>query len=363
MRIVKKPLVVHVAEQLQAGIQNGEWLEWLPSEIRLAKSLGVSRTTLRQALKVLREQGVIETHQGKSSRIVPGARLQDGETEPATNVTMLSPVPMGHLRQHTLLWIDELRSLLHEAEVGLHFYSGLTAFRGNPKQELEKVAKQYPSSVWLLFWAPEETQKAVAELGIPAITIGAADPQVDLASASVDNESVGYHAVGQFTARGHRKFLLVNTKKPTTGNLAIEKSFVSSARSKFDGESCAQVIYAEEDRPNKLKRDLLRSLKQDDPPTAFLFINPQHMLTAYNAFQASGYSIPEDVSLISAFADKSFDYLCPSPAHYRMDPQAYSNKLFNLINKLREGVAQSSDSFSIIPDLVAGQSIGRIVEK
>ena len=362
MRIVKKPLVVRVAEQLQAGIQNGEWVDWLPSEIRLAKDLGVSRTTLRQALKVLRDQGIIETHQGKSSRIASGAKLQQVKSEKPSTVTMLSPVPMGHLRQHTLLWIDELRSLLHEAVVGLHFHSGQTAFRGNPKPELEKMAKQYPSSVWLLFWAPAETQKAVAELGIPSITVGAADPQVDLNSASVDNESVGFHAVGQFTSRGHKQFMLVNTKKPTTGNLAVEQSFMSGLKNKFGKESCAQVIYAEEDEPEKLKRALLRSMKQKKPPTAFLFINPQHMLTAYNAFQSSGHSIPEDVSLISAFADKSFDYLCPSPAYYRMDPQAYAEKLFNLINKLREGIAQPGDSFSIVPELVVGRSIGTVVE-
>ncbi len=64
MRILKQPLVIKVTEKLEDYIQRGEWTDWLPSEKHLAKDMEVSRTTLRQALKMLRDQGVIETQQG-----------------------------------------------------------------------------------------------------------------------------------------------------------------------------------------------------------------------------------------------------------------------------------------------------------
>lgn len=37
----------------------------LPSERRLTEKLGVSRTALREGLKLLRARGIIETEQGK----------------------------------------------------------------------------------------------------------------------------------------------------------------------------------------------------------------------------------------------------------------------------------------------------------
>ena len=39
----------------------------LPSERRLTEKLGVSRTALREGLKLLRARGIIETEQGKGS--------------------------------------------------------------------------------------------------------------------------------------------------------------------------------------------------------------------------------------------------------------------------------------------------------
>ena len=269
---------------------------------------------------------------------------------------MLSPVPMSQLRQHTLLWIDELRGLLHEADLSLQFHSGLSPFRGNPEAEVDKLIHQYHSSVWILFWTHKVTQMAFSKLGIPAIILGAADEDVTLHTASVDNQAIAFHAVGQFTSKGHTSLSLVTTKNPTPGNKLIEQSFKKSVSLKSG--IAGQVLYAEEREPEKLKRSLLKCMKQTNPPTGFLFINPLHMLTAYNAFQSAGYSIPGDVSLISAFADNFFDYLIPKPAFYRMDPGAYAEKLFYLVNKLREGVATATDSFELIPELVNGKSIG-----
>lgn len=358
MRILKQPLVLRVADQLKEHIHQGEWNELLPSEIHLAKDLGVSRTTLRQALGLLREEGLIETHQGKNTRVKKKNSATKNHLIESPTVAMLSPAPLSQLRQHTLLWIDELRGLLHEAHLSLHVHADLNAFRGNPVLEVEKLIQQYRSSVWILFWSQSHTQQAFASLNIPTVVVGAAEKHIPLNTASVDNAAIAYHAIGQLTSRGHRSLALVTSNNPTTGNQLIEDGFTEGLNRKARQGIRGQVIYTEEKEPEKLKRSLLRSLGQKQPPTGFLFVHPLYLLTAYNAFQGAGYSIPEDVSLMSAFADQAFDYLTPKPAYYRMDPEAYAEKLFNLICKLREGIATSSDSFNLIPDLVEGKSIG-----
>ena len=63
---------VRVYEQLLKLLLDGTFPgdTWLPSEPKLAAMLGVSRMTLRQALELLREDGLIRKHQGKGNYVI-----------------------------------------------------------------------------------------------------------------------------------------------------------------------------------------------------------------------------------------------------------------------------------------------------
>lgn len=73
LRVVKKPkLYEQVVEQIKALIIQGVYKkgELLPSEKELMEMAGVSRITVREALRILNEAGVIETHKGKGSFVI-----------------------------------------------------------------------------------------------------------------------------------------------------------------------------------------------------------------------------------------------------------------------------------------------------
>lgn len=63
---------VRVYEQLLKMMLNGTFPggSWLPSEPKLAAQLGVSRMTLRQALELLQEDGLIQKHHGKGNFVM-----------------------------------------------------------------------------------------------------------------------------------------------------------------------------------------------------------------------------------------------------------------------------------------------------
>ena len=60
-------LRARVADDLQRRISTGEIEEKLPSERDLAEDYGVAYTTVRRAMEVLRERGLIITRHGRGT--------------------------------------------------------------------------------------------------------------------------------------------------------------------------------------------------------------------------------------------------------------------------------------------------------
>lgn len=69
----RKPLAAEAAERLREHLMDGgaDAQGRLPSEALLARALGVSRTVLREALKILEGKGLVELAQGRRARLRP----------------------------------------------------------------------------------------------------------------------------------------------------------------------------------------------------------------------------------------------------------------------------------------------------
>lgn len=82
-QVVDRPkLYEQVVEQIKNMIVQGIYQkgDLLPSEKELIEMTGVSRITVREALRLLNEAGVIETHKGKGSFVlVDGSELLGGD--------------------------------------------------------------------------------------------------------------------------------------------------------------------------------------------------------------------------------------------------------------------------------------------
>jgi GntR family transcriptional repressor for pyruvate dehydrogenase complex len=125
IRLERSRLVPQVVERLRAYILTvaSQGKEALPSEGELARTLGVSRTVLREAMKQLQAQGLVAMSQGKKPRVRPA--------DPQTAVDSLD-----------LLLQRTPRSLRHLVEVRRPLeceIAALAAERATP-QHLEAAA-------------------------------------------------------------------------------------------------------------------------------------------------------------------------------------------------------------------------------
>jgi GntR family transcriptional repressor for pyruvate dehydrogenase complex len=70
--ISKGKLSSHIALDLYLSIRSGQFIvnSWLPAENRLAIKYSVSRNTIRHAIFILRDAGLLETSHGSGTRVI-----------------------------------------------------------------------------------------------------------------------------------------------------------------------------------------------------------------------------------------------------------------------------------------------------
>ncbi|MFD9068912.1 GntR family transcriptional regulator [Streptomyces lasiicapitis] len=83
-----------IAEALRSEIESGEGIDTLPSEAQFMEAHGVSRNTIRRALKVLEADGLVESAPGIGWRVARGG---DGRslTERMTDVLTEDSLSVG----------------------------------------------------------------------------------------------------------------------------------------------------------------------------------------------------------------------------------------------------------------------------
>jgi GntR family transcriptional regulator len=92
----RKTLPTQLADDLRDRLAKAEWRrgEQLPTEADLVAEYGVSRTTVRQALKTLENQGLIIIRRGRGSFVSSDAMIRAGMQE-LTSITS-TIAQMGH---------------------------------------------------------------------------------------------------------------------------------------------------------------------------------------------------------------------------------------------------------------------------
>ena len=117
-----QPIYQDVADTLIAEVGEGRFAvgSMLPTELELCDRFGVSRYTVREALRQLEEMGLVERRQG-SGTVVRAADRVTGYTQSLSSLTELLQYPAGtrlHLDETETLQIDRDNATLLRGELG-----------------------------------------------------------------------------------------------------------------------------------------------------------------------------------------------------------------------------------------------------
>ncbi|CAL9339640.1 GntR family transcriptional regulator [Streptomyces sp. enrichment culture] len=106
------PLWRHVRDDLRARLERGEFVDFFPGENELAARYGVSRHTVRAALRELREAGLVTAARGRRPRPVGEALI---EQPVGALYSLFASVEEAGLEQRSIVRTLDIRADAHVA--------------------------------------------------------------------------------------------------------------------------------------------------------------------------------------------------------------------------------------------------------
>ncbi|MDR2675147.1 MAG: LacI family transcriptional regulator [Opitutaceae bacterium] len=354
----RNSLVGQVAGTIQSGIDKNIWHEWLPSERALAKSLHVSRNTLRAAIAQLGRDGIVRAEHPLGTRIV--SRRGRPVTEKRRHaVALLMPQPLTALRPKTALIVDELRGHLAELGFRLHLFHGEHYFDVGSGRRLHRLVTDNPHDCWILTLVPDRVKLWFQEQGIPCVVSGTCGPGLKLPFVDLDYHALCRHAAGQMTSLGHKRIVFLTEKSTKAGDVASERGFAEGIEAASSRAVEGFVMHHQNTGNSMIKTldRLFRGGPASPRPTAMLVANPHFYLLVLTYLHGLGLRVPADISLVCRDDDAFLNYIHPVPTRYSFDEASFARRLFRLIMQTVEGAHIVKKDIRIMPDYGKGATL------
>jgi DNA-binding LacI/PurR family transcriptional regulator len=348
-------IAAQVADALRQELQQGSWNQHLPGERLLAERLGVSRKTVRKALATLRAEGFIRTHRSRGSAImkVPAGR----RAGPIKTVVLLLPEPLEGARPFTVLWVNHLMAMLHDAGMELETVAGGKYFGARAGRSLRRLVESHPARCWLLARSHRALQRWFEQSGLPCLIAGSAHAGIDLPSVDIDHRALCRHAATTFLRQGHRRLALFLEKAGHGGDDDSERGFREGIASHPEAE--APLICRPAKGPSAIANELRRLGALASPPTGYLLSNSFSYLTVLSHLAQEGRCVPREVSLISRDEEPFLSHLLPTPTRYAIAPAKFAAAVHQAIKRVLERSGPRRFDVRIMPDFVKGASSAR----
>jgi LacI family transcriptional regulator len=343
-------LAGQAAQVLREELARGVWANHLPGERALSERLGVSRSTLRTALDVLRREGWIEVAQGHPTRILKASGQP--ATRPA-NVALLTPVPLRAMPPFMLHWLDELRDDLSAADYQLNVYVAPTCYRPRCARALESLVRRSPAAAWVLYLSAGPMQRWFQANALPCLVAGSCVPGVELPAVDVDYRAACRHAAGWLLALGRRHLAIVLPDNGCEGEVESERGF-HEAFAHTSVEQASALVIRHDGTPKHLATVLDAVLGRPARPDGLIVARSAHTVTVVTHLQRRGVRVPEDATVVSRDDDAFLESIVPPIPRYVCQPAPFARRILRATLELALGGVSSTRPVRLLPKFVGG---------
>ncbi len=306
---------VQIASLLRSQILKGAYqnTRMLPTEMELAQTHHVNRATVRRALSLLTEEGLIERHQGSGSFVKESPRTSRPH---GTNIAIVTTYINDYIFPAIL---QDAQSVF--AENG---YSTMVFCTHNQISMERQILQNLDRSVCGLLVEGTKTAlpnpnldlyHKLGEAHIPVVFFHGSYAELpDAVCVSDDNFNGGYQLAQFLLRKGHTRIAGIFKSDDIQGHDRYF-GFLSALRDAGLPFPDAQILwYTTEEKKQILtqgNRDLLQDFVKYNLPgaTAVICYNDEIAFSFINVLRSLKIRVPEDIAVVS-FDNSSFSELC-----------------------------------------------------
>lgn len=294
-----KPKYIQLADKLRLEIEEMTYKEGelIPSENTLQETYGFSRHTVRQAIGVLVNEGLLRTEKGSGTYVA--------KKEIAVSIRKKTiGVIMTYLSDY--IFPSIIRGI--EKELSAQGYALLLGTtNNNHEKERECLQQMMEQEVDGLIIEPTKSNQYnpnlsyyvdLKEKGIPYLMINALYEELDVQHICVDDTQSGYLATNHLIEKGHQQLLLVTKIDDLQGKYRMKGFIRAIEEAKLQFRPADIVTYTTETKESVIEELLVCLAQGNTDITGIVAYNDEIASHLIKGLSEKGLSIPNDFSII-----------------------------------------------------------------
>jgi DNA-binding LacI/PurR family transcriptional regulator/DNA-binding transcriptional regulator YhcF (GntR family) len=301
-------LAAHLREEIMSGGLSGT----MPGVKYLVKTLGVNSRALTDAMKELEKEGILVGQGPRRQRLIV---LPKNHKPPSLHIKLLLYEPYSKQVDYLLDLMHRLRELGHVATIA----SKTQMDFGMDTSKLERFVKKTNVDAWIIMSGSKQILQWFVNHSIPTFAIFGRMNQLQIAGAKLAKKEALICAIHRLYDLGHRRMVMLcqeDRRKPQPG--AHEQVFLDELESL--GIETSAYNLPDWSASTESFHQMLHTLFLHTPPSALLIDTSSLFNAAHQFLAQKKLRVPQDVSMLSADPDPSFEWSSPEITHIHWDP-------------------------------------------
>ena len=341
----------------------------LPSEPKLANSLEVARSTIRQAFGELEREGIIERHPGQGTFICEASHKEKEEDPGGENFAIIVPETMGGTIYLPLM------SSFEKACNKIHTEMIVRSTNDSPVWQADAILALLYKKIGGVAMVPATSQPTppyqismLQQQGVPVVFCHRGVKGINAPTLAVDFQEVGRIAARQFLKQGHKRITYlalspVGEQVKTKCELGLQEVLRENGLEldkKFTYVPPEQIELPVVNYVESVRAWLKEMLSHKDRPTAiFTSFDPLAEM-ALTLLWDLGVKVPKDISLLGFGPACRESLILRKISTITIDSIAMGQKACDLLTEMRSGkrALDNSEQIDVPLELWEGETIG-----
>lgn len=333
----------------------------LPTEMELAAQHRISRGTVRQALNILVNEGLLERTPGRGTYVRPRPLATPTEPKPALKwIGLLLSQPVFQISLEILLGVEQIAKA-RGYELNLTYTEESQA---QQDRDIERLRENKVAGIILMPLSnpiPGESLKKLQADKLPLVLVDRYIPELDTDYVVSDNVGGAYRATEHLIILGHHRiaFAYSNAANFQTTSVRDRWQGYRKALAHYNLGYDESLVFPDLPLPlSGVQNEYDRLILKADRPKAFFAVNDSVALGLLQAAQRNDLPIPEELALVG-FDDLSFAaYLTPPLTTVSQPRMEIGIRAANLLINRIEGQTGPTEHVELPTNLLVRASCG-----